>query len=125
MARILIVDDTADVREMLANLLTYGGHEVETAENGLEATDRSREHPPDLLICDLMMPGKGGLDTMEELRKENPDLKIICISGSFKEAPETSSTLVKFWTDKVGASRLIAKPFEIEEIEKAVAELLA
>lgn len=125
MARILIVDDTDDIREMLANLLTLNGHLVDTAKNGVEAVERFRENPADLLICDMMMPLKGGLETIGELRAENPDLKILAISGAFDVTSHSKAGEARMWASKMGADASISKPFDTEYVEKVVRTLLS
>ena len=64
MARILIVDDEAGIRETLSALLELDGHQIDTAANGYDAINRFRENPADLVICDIIMPDKGGLETI-------------------------------------------------------------
>ena len=120
MARMLIVDDEAGIRETLSTLLKAEGHEIDTAANGFEATDTFREHPADLVICDIMMPDKGGLETIVELRKQHPAVKIIAISG----ASSGGRRKILEWATKMGADRALCKPFVSEDINNAIRELL-
>ncbi|MBI2970532.1 MAG: response regulator, partial [Gammaproteobacteria bacterium] len=68
MARILVVDDYADFREVVRLLLERQGHEVLEAEDGIEAVQVCRNSHPDLVILDIFMPGKDGIETLWEIR---------------------------------------------------------
>ena len=120
MARILIVDDEAGIRETLSALLELDGHQIDTAANGYDAINRFRENPADLVICDIMMPEKGGLETIVELRKGNPGVKIIAISG----ASAGGQRKILDWATKMGADRTFCKPFVSEDIKTAIKDLL-
>jgi len=82
-ARILVVDDEDGVRSLLRHLLTDAGHEVLEAGNGKEATEKLRSEAIDLMITDLVMPEREGIETILELRRTRPDLGIIAMSGAF------------------------------------------
>ncbi len=120
MARILIIDDEAGIRETLAALLAGDGHKIALAANGFEAVDHFKETPADLVICDIMMPDKGGLETMVELRKIKQDVKIIAISGVSQVGPRK----ILDWASKIGADRTFSKPFVSGDIKNAIKELL-
>jgi DNA-binding NtrC family response regulator len=79
--RILVVDDDASIRSSLGKMLTAAGHEVVLAQNGHEATRLWREGGADLVIVDLFMPEKDGLETIIELRAHSPGISIIAMSG--------------------------------------------
>ncbi len=96
------------------------GHEVVNASNGKEGIKLFRENGADLIITDIVMPEKEGLETIMELRKGYPDVKIIAISGGGRVDPESYLTMA----EKMGASRTLTKPFEREELLEAVRELL-
>ncbi|GAB4265767.1 MAG: response regulator [Deferrisomatales bacterium] len=81
MAYILIVDDEAPVRAMVRQMLERAGYEVAEAPDGEQALHRFRERPADLVITDILMPNKGGLVLMKELRSLAPDARIIATSG--------------------------------------------
>ena len=81
MARILIMDDEADVRDFLRRGLESAGHEVDEAIDGLEGVRQFRQNPADVVILDIFMPVKSGLEAIEELKRDYPELKIIAISG--------------------------------------------
>src|SRR4030095_5251414 len=86
MTRILLVDDDEQFRSMLSQSLKRAGYEVTEARNGSEGIDLYRDHPSDLIITDLIMPEKEGLETIREYRKSYPDAKIIAISGGSRNS---------------------------------------
>jgi CheY-like chemotaxis protein len=80
-ARILIVDDNADMRLTTKLLLEMEGYEVELAANGREAIEVQRARPAQVLLTDLFMPDADGFETIERFRKEFPGIRIIAMSG--------------------------------------------
>ena len=81
MKRILVVDDEAQIRTMLTQMLEQEGYEVQTAENGEDGFNLVRKQVFDLVITDMIMPVKDGLKFIMELIKDYPELKILAISG--------------------------------------------
>ena len=81
MKRILVVDDEAPIRAMLAQMLETEGYEVHTAEHGEEGLELVRKVVFDLVITDMIMPVKDGLKFIMELIKDYPDMRILAISG--------------------------------------------
>ena len=81
MARILIIDDNIKVLGTYARILEYAGYEVIVAINGNGGIITYKEKLPDLVIIDILMPIKEGLETIRELKQDFPDVKIIAISG--------------------------------------------
>ena len=81
MPRILVIDDEEIVRDMLRNLLQHAGYEVTEAPDGDEGVRLYQAERPDLLITDVFMPGRNGLEVIKELREEDPDAKIIAIAA--------------------------------------------
>ena len=79
---ILVVDDYDQIRNLLRRILQGGGYEVFEASNGRQAIDWLRKNGVDLVITDLIMPEQEGLETIQFLRNERPDLKIIAMSGT-------------------------------------------
>lgn len=120
MARILVIEDDNDVRESLRQVLEHVGYEVEEACDGDEGIERYREKQADLIITDIIMPKKEGIETITDLRVEFPDVKVIAISGGGRLGPEPYLELAKGF----GANRIIMKPFTTAEILEAVQELL-
>ena len=92
MARILVIDDAKLVRDLLRQFLTRAGHEVIEADDGLKAAELYGNRPADLVICDLVMPNRDGLETLRELRRVDPNAKVIMISGG---VPENNAYNVK------------------------------
>ncbi len=120
MARILVIEDDNDVRKLLRQVLERVGYKVEEACDGEEGIERYREKQADLIITDIIMPKKEGIETITDLRVEFPDVKVIAISGGGRLGPEPYLELAKGF----GANRIIMKPFTTAEILEAVQELL-
>ncbi len=120
MACILVVDDDPGIREVLSEALTFHGHEVVVATDGAQGLRVAASTPPDLVITDIVMPEKEGLETIMELRRTWPELKIIAISGGGVAGPQ--GYLLP--AEKLGADRSLAKPFRIDELLRVVDELL-
>ena len=81
MANILVVDDDRQVCDLLKQVLEDRGDTVTCATNGVEGIKEYRSHPADLIILDILMPEKEGLETILDLRREFPQVKIIAMSG--------------------------------------------
>ncbi|MDM8549209.1 response regulator [Desulfobacterales bacterium HSG2] len=120
MARILIIEDDSLVRSMLKATMEREGHEVLDAPDGIKGAKLYREKSADLVITDIVMPDKEGIETILELKRLSPGLKIIAISGGGRIGPETYLELA----GKFGAERTFVKPIDRKELVKAVQELL-
>ena len=120
MASILVIDDDEGVCQMVQTLLSGKGHEVDGAPDGHEGIVRYREHPADLVITDLFMPEKDGLETIRVLREVQPDLKVIAITGY---DPDQQHGYLELAGD-LGATRTFSKPFDTKEFVAAIQELL-
>ncbi|HEX6361509.1 MAG TPA: response regulator [Albitalea sp.] len=121
MARILVIDDDAAVRDTIARVLRRAGHEVDMAENGVEGIRAYRRGGHTLVITDLYMPEKEGIETIMELRAERPDLPILAVSGGLHG--DITGPLID--AELIGANATLAKPFTNEELQAAVERLLA
>lgn len=119
-ARILIIDDEEQIREMLGQMLTREGYEVVHADNGKEGMKVCRGQKVDLIITDIIMPEKDGIEMILELRHDFPHLKVIAISGGGRLGPDGYLEMAQ----KLGAHRTFFKPFNRKEILDAVQELL-
>ncbi len=117
MANVLIVDDEEQVRDLLRSFLLRKGHDVRDASDGGAALKLHRQSPADLIILDLIMPNKEGLQTIVDLRKEFPDTKIIAISGGGGSGDPNSYLSMAV---NLGASLAIAKPFGLEELGESL-----
>ena len=118
MKRILVIDDDGDIREILGEMLTDAGYEVVEASSGKEGVGLYRDVQFDLVITDLVMPEKDGLEVVMELRKDFPDVKIITLSGNAygHSSLATSKAL--------GAALTLRKPFTEAQLLEAVREVL-
>lgn len=120
MARILVIDDDEQIRDLLLLTLERAGHDVVTAPNGEEGTRLYRSQKQDLIITDILMPEKEGILTIYELRRDFPDVKIIAISGGGQFGPPSHYLEM---AKHIGALRAIAKPFDSKQLHEAVSEL--
>ncbi len=116
---ILVIDDEENIRELVRAVLENAGYEVLDAADGDIGLEVFRSNQVDLIITDLIMPGKEGIETISELRKQQSDLKIIAISGAVD-----SSTYLHL-AGQLGADETIAKPFHVNELVETVGRLLS
>jgi DNA-binding NtrC family response regulator len=121
MVRILIIDDEPSIIEVLRKILQFEGYDVATAANGEEGLELFRQTPCDLVITDMVMPAKDGLQTILDLRKEKPDLPVIAMSGGGAISKERYLAVAGY-LDRVIT---IAKPFSVGAIAEAVVKLLS
>src|ERR1700690_833753 len=120
MAKILLVDDNPGLLAMQRGFLEHGGHVVTPANNGKEAVERAQREPFDLLITDLVMPEKEGIEIIIELHRQFPAMKIIAISGGGRINSKDYLDLAA----KLGASKTLSKPFSGKDLLAAVASLI-
>jgi CheY-like chemotaxis protein len=120
MARILIIDDEAMIRELLMEMLEREGYETITASDGKDGMRVYRENPADLIITDIIMPEKEGIETIMEIRRDFRDAKVIAMSGGGRIGSETYLQIAKAF----GANGTLAKPFDRQELLKQVHEIL-
>ncbi len=118
--RILIIDDEPTALDLLRKILEMQEYEVLSAVNGQEGIELFRQQPCDLVITDMVMPIKDGLQTILDLRSDVPELPVIAISGGGVISKERYLAVAGY-LDRVIT---IAKPFTIEDITEAVATLL-
>ena len=118
---VLIVEDHADTREVLGTLLRTEGYEVSIAVDGVEAIERYRQRPADVVLIDVFMPRKDGIETIRELREEFGDP--LCIAMSADGDPTRRSALDR--AREAGARLALRKPIEpwvlLRTLEGAVA----
>ncbi len=120
MARILVIDDDADVRRAIRRHLQTEGHEVLEAPDGKAGMKLFRESPADLVVTDLFMPEQEGLETIRELRRSSKDTRILVVTGS----PPGSAFDFRAHATMLGAGATLSKPFTREELLGAVHALL-
>ena len=131
MPRVLIIDDEEDIRDVLTDVLNRAGFEVEVASTGDEGIDKLRSKPADVIVTDIIMPGKDGVVTIRDIRKEFPDAKIIAISGggnfgsSAYEPNAIKTTAYLAAAGEAGADLILSKPFDREALMEAIRTLIA
>lgn len=121
MARILIIDDETAIALMLKKIIEKAGFDARTAANGNEGMVLFDSFKPDLLITDIVMPEKEGLELIFELRRKNPKLKIIAISGGGRFQYEGYLNSAKH----LGANKVYQKPLDLKELMCGISELLS
>ena len=120
MKRILVIDDEELMLTYLRDLLEAEGYEVITAANGAEGLALYETDPVDLVITDIIMPVKDGLDTILELKKQSPDLPVIAISAGGNIPKERYLAVASYMKN----TKTLAKPFTRDQLISAVQEHL-
>jgi CheY-like chemotaxis protein len=121
MLNILVVEDNEDERSLLKIVLENEGYKVEEAENGKIALEKFVEQPPDLIVTDIVMPEREGLETIMELRRTDQKVKIIAMSGCGNDVgPNNFLKMAKH----LGANFTIQKPIDIKEFVDLVNNVL-
>lgn len=116
MAHILIIEDEQTIRTVIRRALVLAGYEVTEAFDGEDGMELFRESPADLVVTDLQMPRKDGLQVIRELRADFPDVKIIAITGF---APKHLLS-----AEELGANRTYTKPLDLRDLVESIRELL-
>jgi DNA-binding response OmpR family regulator len=119
LATLLVVDDDKAVRMMLRKMLETDSHDVVTAQNGIDALTCLRKQLPDIVILDIIMPEKEGFETIVEIRRDYPTLKIIAIS----EGGSIGATNYLKLAKTLGAKLTLEKPILMKELLAAVRQL--
>ena len=119
MKNILVVDDNKIILEVLSDLLGEN-YFVITASDGSQVGPLMEEYTFNLIILDLVMPNKEGIETLQEIKTKQPDTKIIVISGKIYASGFDNLTAAK----TLGAHKVLKKPFSNEQMLKAVQELI-
>jgi DNA-binding response OmpR family regulator len=120
MAKVLVIDDDPSFRRMIRMILIRMRHDVVEAQDGNEGVDRFRSEHPDLVISDIVMPDKEGIQTILEIRALAPDAKIIAMSGGGISVGTGYLTAAL----KLGANLTLSKPFRPTELTAMVEQLL-
>ena len=121
--RVLIVEDSAVQRKVMRRMFEDGRHEVFEAETAEEALGSREIVGVDLLVTDIFMPGEGGLAVIEKIRKNWPNIRIIAVSGGWKDEMMGEKTLTA--AELVGADAALKKPFTPQQLFEVVDEVLA
>ncbi|HLO76435.1 MAG TPA: response regulator [Magnetospirillum sp.] len=123
MSRILIVEDTPLMRESLVDVLTATGHEVTTADNGLQAVELIAGGATfDIIVTDIIMPEMDGIQAIMEIQTMNPHARIIAISGGSARMEKGQGLET---ARRLGAVAILEKPFEVDKLLAAVDAALA
>ena len=120
MARIVVADDDADIRDLVVFKLRQAGHDVQAVEDGAAAVEACQATPPDLVVLDVMMPGMGGLDATRALRL---DPRLARVPVILLTARAQESDIEQGFG--AGADDYIVKPFSPRELASRVAAVLA
>ena len=127
MSRILVIDDDDLVRRTVETMLRMAGHHVELAVDGADGLRQFQQQPFDLVIADIFMPNKEGLETIRELRQITQQTPIITMTGSFP-GPHRGGDLGNIdylrMAQVFGATRTLSKPFSHRELLALVDECL-
>jgi CheY-like chemotaxis protein len=121
MTKILVIDDDVVVRETIIQVLEDKGYIVISAEDGKRGVAAFRAERPDLVITDIIMPEKEGIQTIMEIRADRPDAKIIAVSGGGRIGNTDFLKIAR----QLGAADVIAKPFDPDDFILRVARCLA
>ncbi|KOO46603.1 response regulator [Priestia koreensis] len=117
--RILVVDDAAFMRMMIKDILTKNGYEVVAeAADGAQAIEKYQEHNPDLVTMDITMPEMDGITALKEIKKMNPNAKIIMCSAMGQQAMVIDAI-------QAGAKDFIVKPFQADRVLEAIGKTLS
>jgi DNA-binding NtrC family response regulator len=120
MTKILIIDDNEPVRSTMSRILTLAGYETVLAADGNEGLARMRAEAPDLIITDIIMPEKEGIETIRQVLAERPEAKIMAVSGGGRHGNMDFLNAAR----KLGAMEVLEKPFEPDELVNCVARCL-
>lgn len=119
MAKCIIVDDSKFMRKIIADILVNGGHTVAgEADNGQGGIDLYNEIKPDFLTMDITMGGKDGINAVKEIKKKNPQAKIIVVSA-------LNEKTIKMNDEGIEADAYLTKPFKKEELLSLVDRILS
>ena len=127
MARVLVIDDVEDMRRVVGLMLKNAGHDAVLAADGNDALQQFERQRFDLVICDIFMPNKEGIETLRELRGLDPAVPVIMMSGGAPSVHLWGTTHKDFLAvaEGFGATRTIEKPFKYSQLIKLVQECLA
>lgn len=120
-AQVLLVDDDPDFRDALGKQLVHAGYSVAQASDGEEAIEWLKQHTADLVILDIVMPNKEGLETILALRRSHPGLPVIAVSGGGRIDAHDYLHLA----ENLGAAAVLAKPFPFAELQKHITKALS
>ena len=117
MTKILIADDEAKIREMIAKYAVYEGFETDEACDGMDAVEKCAANSYDLIVMDIMMPNLDGFSAVKEIRKQNPDLPVIMLSALGEEYDKVHGF-------DLGVDDYVVKPFSSKELMMRIHAIL-
>jgi len=118
--RVLVIEDNSDLRSLIQAYLEEEGFEVVGAADGREGLQRQRSDPSEIVVTDIFMPGKEGIETVFDLKREFPGTRIIVMSGG----PSLVQGMDYLGLAReLGAAKTLAKPFTMKQLADAVREL--
>ena len=120
MASIMIIEDDANLRQILQTIVDQAGYEVRLATDGKDALEQIHDNLPDLVITDIIMPETEGIEVILYLRKNHPEVRVIAMSGGGRLGADHYLDMAH----EFGAHITIAKPFEKRTMLDAISQLL-
>jgi DNA-binding response OmpR family regulator len=114
--RVLVIDDDSDLRELIQALLQNEGFDVLSAADGREAFELQKTRPADVVVTDIFMPDKDGIETIFEMRRKFPRTRVIVMSGGGSTLRTDFGSLAL----ELGAVKFLKKPFQPQELIDAV-----
>jgi len=121
MTTVAVIDDQALMRDMMAVALRRQGFQVIAAANGREALQKLADVKVDVVVTDIFMPEADGIEVLRELRRRDPDMPVIAVSGGSLQMPGDFLRMASV----LGAARTLSKPFRPDELVEAVRTLAA
>ena len=119
MSKVLVVDDSNTLREMISELLKENGLNIDVASNGVEALEKIQGNRPDLVVLDIVMPGMNGYELCRKIKADPKTQSVPVVMCSSK-----GEEFDRYWGMKQGADAYIAKPFHPKELVGTVKQLL-
>lgn len=119
-ANLLVVEDDAELLQVMARSLEAAGHQVIRAPSGEQGLRQFRAEPPDLVVCDIVLPDRDGIELIPEMRRLLPGVKILAISGR----QHIGALDVLNLAQELGADGALAKPFGMDALVAVVGALL-
>jgi len=120
MNKIIIIEDDYAIRESLQEILSIKGYEVLAVESALDLQEKLNSFKPDLIITDIIMPDKDGIEVIIEMKKDHCDIRLIAISGGGRIDSESYLNTAKY----LGADATLKKPFTHEQLLEIIKNIL-
>jgi DNA-binding response OmpR family regulator len=120
--RILVVEDTKNIRQIVVFMLKKRGYEVFEAEDGDDGYEKAKAIKPDLMVLDAMLPGRTGFEICGDLKADPAysDIPIIMLTAITQDTDQTDD----YWKEKAGADDFMSKPFRAQELLERIQKLL-